>query len=530
MLKNKFVSQTIFNYAKENTFVDSITDTHTMEINASIYECINTNCNDKYVNTDNEILDERPTFTPGKIPMPVQEYSCNATVGGAWSDLCIQCHSCQHVINPFSNTSDPNYNHCITDFADAKAYYFKNEDGIPNMCALITDRTKGTNGWTYFIERGAVRGIDPSMVLADEPVKIQTHRSNRVKCRDELCNSFPYSEIPVPPQISPRTARSAPKSTEQCYTCAANSDEVGSDGVIPDCFMTPTAIGSCSAGKFDLEDQACEVYASEEWDLTMGLHETKQTIDRGCADGGAMVAAAEATARNIDAWACVGNNCNNALETDMPPYEDIVVDDNNRWAHPLSFEEAEQLCVHVPCIECLTCMHIYDANDTTPGDYACSSRTYRGSFLNPANPNLMLTNHCLTRTGLRENAVGLLKRFVIHGADASDFAEPVEPREYVGETTLTSTDDLCFSCASTGTCILMGGEGDVSCPGKVCREYVFNNMRRWAGCATPTETAEFNNGVRVITEQEQWMTCNTDKCNVVGGNMYHPVSKFKIIV
>ena len=506
-----------------NPYSDWVTtEPLTYEYSADIHTCSEPMCNDNYVNSNWEILDVQPTFIPAFIPTPIASETaptvCNSAMEGDDMDLCMQCYTCNHVVNEDSLPTE--YEYCITDLDDTLKYYFKEIDGIPTVCGFRTVKRRSTEGYFYNIVRGAVVNVDPSLTVGMEPsdlLKIVTHRSSHVDCRDSYCNSYPYSELPLPPVTAPRTAREVEnRNVEGCFECTADSTQIGSDGETPECFGVPSTTNTCEA-----ETDACFVELTEEWDITRdNMFDIKHAIERGCTKEIYSTSVVQAHVTTRDAWVCMGDSCNNQEELDMPPYDTVVID-GSRWSAPLSLEESDQVCTTVPCIECLTCLHIYNANDTYPNDYACSSRSYRASYLDPSNPVHLLYNHCHTRTGLRENGLGDLKRFTRHGAEpTTDMAANTDPSSMIGVTNLDSTTGLCDSCDG-GNCFTIGPQ--VECPSLVCRQYIQGEIMRWKGCATDTETEEFNNGVRTITEQEQWVACDGDRCNAVGQNPYSPV-------
>ena len=78
------------------------------------------------------------------------------------TNKCIACYSCDHIIN---DSEDPDLETCITKLDEAQLQYFwKSENGIPTVCALRTDKTLSTSGYRYYIRRGAVMYMDPTLV------------------------------------------------------------------------------------------------------------------------------------------------------------------------------------------------------------------------------------------------------------------------------------------------------------------------------------------------------------------------------
>ena len=86
------------------------------------------------------------------------------------------------------------------------------------------------------------------------------------------------------------------------------------------------------------------------------------SIKRGCLESSDSNNVMDVSDIHQDVWVCSGDNCNKDEELDLPPY-DLLPVEKNRWTKPLSLDEAHHLCNDIECIECLTCMHIYNVGE-----------------------------------------------------------------------------------------------------------------------------------------------------------------------
>ena len=495
---------------------EKIRGSHNVSVEETTVFCHEEQCNANYITANLEILAERPAFIPSPVPTPVADPSAcsDASNPADNTDLCIQCHTCETVVN--NDTVDP---FCISEVNETTMnYYFRFEGGFPVMCGIQTERRKSTTGYFYNIERGAIKDVDPAVAFGSEEIRVQSLRTSRVACQDSACNSYAYNELPLPPAISPKI-KAEPVAAGACYQCSATAEEAASSEEAKACFEAPTNPQSCSNPNDD-----CFIRLTESWNITKELYETDLRISRGCEDNSAYdYGAIESAVYAKEVWVCVGELCNDQPEPDMPPYPDVEIS-GFQWTKPLPLDHVTELCTTFECLECLTCLHLYNFDDPYPRDYACSSRTYRKSFLNPEDSTELLYNHCVSRTGLRENAF-VKKRYIIHGVEQSADPPMNDPIIASGITDLFSTDNgMCKSCEVIGNCLLIESAlPDESCPSNVCRSVIVDGFVKRRGCATPAEVQDFNNGQRKIAYQEQWKVCDQDNCNVVAGNNYKAV-------
>ena len=400
--------------------------------------CAGSNCNTDYVNVDLEILPEPPVYDPMRVPAPVSNVDiCNdRTHPGVDTDLCIECYNCQHVVSSYD--AEPDYESCITALGEnRKSYFFKSENGIPTVCSLRTTKTLSDDGYTYFIERGAIAYFDPSLVNVVGPTKIQTRRQTRFGCADDFCNGYPLGMIPIPPMVGPRRhARQA--SSPRCFNC--NYDENASSGDAS-CLMEPTEMTQCEV------NEICELDLVEEYVISDAIfQDTDITMNRGCKASNSKPVF-EIVSQKLDTWVCAGANCNSEVnEPEMPPYNPLPTDPD-RWSEPLSASMVGTVCGFSECVECLMCNHVYSVDEPYPSDYVCESATYKSNYLNARDTSQMYYNLCTVRSGLRENGLTQL-RFISHTVSRSETPElpSTEVMTKIAVTELTASATRAGNC------------------------------------------------------------------------------------
>ena len=81
--------------------------------------------------------------------------------------------------------------------------------------------TKGrkSNGYTYYIRRGAMAEIDPRWVGTEGQVRVESTRNSVVNCFENDCNTYAFNDLPLPPVIGPKES----KSVSQCLACDADT-------------------------------------------------------------------------------------------------------------------------------------------------------------------------------------------------------------------------------------------------------------------------------------------------------------------
>ena len=442
------------------------TQLETLESNArgTRQGCTGTNCNDKYVNVELEILDEPPVYDPQQVPSPIFNVAAcdDPNHPGVDTHLCIRCHSCQHVVDSFGEA--PDYERCITDLANTEAYFFKSDNGIPTVCGLQTTKTLSNSGYSYFVNRGALRYLDPSLVSSIGPTKVQTYRRTRFQCADDGCNWYPIGMIPIPPMAGPKRQQREARASPWCFTCSY--DEVTGTGD-PECLDLPS-------DKLDLlncmgPNDVCSLDLTEEYRISDAVFQNNDiTMHRGCQESTGMPVF-DITSRMIDTWVCVGEMCNNAMnEPQMPPY-DPLPSETDMWYEPLSATVAATLCEVTECITCLTCDHVYDFQQPYPNDYLCSDAVYKANFLYSEDTSKMVYNHCSVRSGIRENGESNPIRFISHTVTQSLWSElPVENEVEVK----VARTNLFGSETKAGTCSVCNNPGECQrAPTRTCTSF-----------------------------------------------------------
>lgn len=432
--------------------VDQITS---VAFTTTEYACDRNYCNDKYVTESGNILAENPLFEPQLIPMPVVNLSnCNdPNEQGNDTSLCIQCYTCMNIVDSFSDPEDVDFNRCIVELSDSdKQYYFKSDSGFPSRCALMVETTVSSVGYKYFIQRGAMSQVDPSIINQIGDTKIMTYRRGLFTCRDQYCNGHSFDQMPMPPIIDPRL-----QSPLSCFNCSYHANPLLGDNA--DCFINPpqSSVQHCS-----VEDNMCTIDFSEQTSVYDG---NRMEIDRGCSyDANGELSTF--TLRQIDSWVCSGDSCNHhSNHQNLPPYDPIEAD-TDRWTKPLSVQEANLLCAWSECIECFTCTQLFDVNSDYPEQYECILSSYRFSFINDRDTTELLYNTCATRSGLRENGESQV-RFVEHGT-------VVSADGMASEGTTLSLATISLSTALNQNCKSCFGNCDETSTEVLCTKEVTN--------------------------------------------------------
>ena len=288
----------------------------TASINATIFTCQTPECNDNYVNNELEILEDKPEFFPSRLleynDTEINELGfCNDQNGEFSNEICLQCITCEAFRDEFSDPSNETYLDCIVGANETYQGFFPRFlDGFPVTCAIQVTKSKRSNGYRYYVSRGATAGIDPRWVGTEGDVRVESTRNSVVNCFDNNCNIYAFNDLPLPPVAGPRTTRSV----TQCFSCEADTEngvpETGSDE--EKCFYgTNPNIAEVTGAN------SCQVRVDDVWRIDSGsLVPTKYIVRQPSSN----TFASEVI--GTDTWVCYGDNCNSVDETDLPPYDE----------------------------------------------------------------------------------------------------------------------------------------------------------------------------------------------------------------
>ena len=422
-----------------------------LQVQGERFACFSDSCNDQYVNTENEISPVPPVYNPVEAPAPVTADACdNPNLFGPDTDLCIECYNCQHIVD--DNSDD--YETCITNPGEG-AYYFKAEGGIPTVCALRTEKILTDTGYKYFVRRGAVHYLDPSLVNSIGPTTIETRRETELYCKDTGCNGYAIDKIPIPPIVGPkRSIRSTSKAAPFCWSCFYDETMEEENRGDPSCLTEPSKGEQCK------DEEVCYLNLFEQYKVSDDpFMNTDIVMSRGCKNPNDQ-SAYNLGSRKIDTWVCRGAMCNSGTSESQPPPYDPLPSDPDRWSEPLSDSDL-RICAWTDCKSCQTCEVVYAVDAEYPESYECDTRTYKSYYVNTADTSKLWYNQCSVRSGIRETGTEVAVRFVSHIVTQSETEEPTLDAQR-----LNAVTRLISSSART-TCPVCNGD-ECNSPTKIC--------------------------------------------------------------